>query len=624
MTSRSFRRLFPQLNVRSIPEDEFYLQACRSQLLTGPDKQELTFFRPDAKDPLELVEATPELAGMLGSSLEFVDTHWASPPPTPPPPTLPQSFHPLLPPEAGTKQSRFAESRLGQGFKTLGLSKMEPNMNAGMWEHPGNNITGVPLPAKPNMTESMWEVQRQQSKNTWILNSNSDSRERRQHGSESTNTSARSESTVGANMREPQQLRSGSLMTSFAKVEPRLIQRENPADSTSAVNANAWRRPNPNPHSTNSGGMPGRVSNSTNLGVTPKKVSDTTNPEGMPGRVSNSTNPEGMPGGVSDSTNPGGMPGRVSDSTSPGGMPGRVSDSTSPGGTPGRVSDSTNPGGTTGRVSDSTSPGGMPGRVSDSTNPGGMPGRVSDSTNPGGTPGGVSDSTNPGGTPGRVSDSTSPGGMPGWVSDSTSPGGTPGRVSDSTSPGGTPGWVSDSTNPGGMPGRVSDSTSPAGIPGGVSDSTSPAGTHGGVSDSTSPAGMPGGVSDSTSPAGTPGGVSDSKSPAGTPGGVSNSINRGASVDTRVWEQQQRLGSNISSEPAAMPEANVWERHGVKRVVGVDAYHGGKTIKMDAAWQRNLGNVRVHIRDLGLKVGGGTIRRDVKKESGKSVRVKSRS
>uniref|UniRef100_A0A3Q0RGP2 BCL6 corepressor n=1 Tax=Amphilophus citrinellus TaxID=61819 RepID=A0A3Q0RGP2_AMPCI len=70
MTSRSFRRLFPQLNVQSIPEDEFYRQASLSQLLTGPDEQELASFRPDVKDPLELVEATPELAGMLGSSLE--------------------------------------------------------------------------------------------------------------------------------------------------------------------------------------------------------------------------------------------------------------------------------------------------------------------------------------------------------------------------------------------------------------------------------------------------------------------------------------------------------------------------------------------------------------------------
>uniref|UniRef100_A0A3Q3X6E4 BCL-6 corepressor PCGF1 binding domain-containing protein n=1 Tax=Mola mola TaxID=94237 RepID=A0A3Q3X6E4_MOLML len=78
MTSRSFRRLFPQLNVQSIPEDEFYQQASLSQLLTGPDEQELSSFRPDIKDPLELVEATPELAGMLGSSLEFVDTRWDS------------------------------------------------------------------------------------------------------------------------------------------------------------------------------------------------------------------------------------------------------------------------------------------------------------------------------------------------------------------------------------------------------------------------------------------------------------------------------------------------------------------------------------------------------------------
>uniref|UniRef100_A0A3Q2P962 BCL-6 corepressor PCGF1 binding domain-containing protein n=1 Tax=Fundulus heteroclitus TaxID=8078 RepID=A0A3Q2P962_FUNHE len=89
MTSRSFRRLFPQLNIRCIPEDEFYRQASLSQLLTGPDEQQLASFRPDVKDPLELVEATPELAGMLGSSLEFVDSRWdsldVSPPQTPPP-----------------------------------------------------------------------------------------------------------------------------------------------------------------------------------------------------------------------------------------------------------------------------------------------------------------------------------------------------------------------------------------------------------------------------------------------------------------------------------------------------------------------------------------------------------
>uniref|UniRef100_A0A3Q3H3J0 Uncharacterized protein n=1 Tax=Labrus bergylta TaxID=56723 RepID=A0A3Q3H3J0_9LABR len=74
ITSRSFRRLFPQLNVQSIPEDRFYQQASLSQLLTGPDQQELSPFRPHVKDSLELVEATPELAGMLGSSMELVDS----------------------------------------------------------------------------------------------------------------------------------------------------------------------------------------------------------------------------------------------------------------------------------------------------------------------------------------------------------------------------------------------------------------------------------------------------------------------------------------------------------------------------------------------------------------------
>ncbi|KAM6957996.1 BCL-6 corepressor-like [Tautogolabrus adspersus] len=119
ITSRSFRRLFPQLNVQSIPEDLFYRQASLSQLLTSPDEQELSAFRPDVKDPMELVEATPELAGMLGSSMEFVDSRWdsteASPPPTLPPlfsqrlsPRPQQRLQPssLPPPSTGGVRSR--------------------------------------------------------------------------------------------------------------------------------------------------------------------------------------------------------------------------------------------------------------------------------------------------------------------------------------------------------------------------------------------------------------------------------------------------------------------------------------------------------------------------------------
>lgn len=120
MTSRSFRRLFPQLNVQSVPEDEFYRQAVLSQLLTAPDEQDLASFRPDVKDPLELVEATPELAAMLGSSLEFVDSRWdslgASPPPSPP-------GVPWLP-------SRTAESALGSGLPP----ELEPKLDSSRWD----------------------------------------------------------------------------------------------------------------------------------------------------------------------------------------------------------------------------------------------------------------------------------------------------------------------------------------------------------------------------------------------------------------------------------------------------------------------------------------------------------
>lgn len=152
MTSRSFRRLFPQLNVQSIPEDEFYRQASLSQLLTGPDEQELASFRPDIKDPLELVEATPELAGMLGSSMEFVDTRYleSSPPPTPPPPA---SLN--LPPE----------QQEGASSKTDG--KMQ-NTTVKTEQLQGLKHAEISLPAaktETKMTASMWEVQQQASKN---------------------------------------------------------------------------------------------------------------------------------------------------------------------------------------------------------------------------------------------------------------------------------------------------------------------------------------------------------------------------------------------------------------------------------------------------------------------------
>ena len=126
MTSRSFRRLFPQINVQSVPEDEFYRQASLSQLLTCPDV--LVSFRPDVRDPLELVEATPELAGMLGSSLEFVESRWNSLSTSPPPshgPSVTFSCVPmLLPPQPqGAIEGNMLHNRT-QSIESRGLKKL--------------------------------------------------------------------------------------------------------------------------------------------------------------------------------------------------------------------------------------------------------------------------------------------------------------------------------------------------------------------------------------------------------------------------------------------------------------------------------------------------------------------
>ncbi|XP_062270802.1 BCL-6 corepressor-like [Scomber scombrus] len=269
MTSRSFRRLFPQLNVQSIPEDDFYRQASLSQLLTGPDEQELSSFRPDAKDPLELVEATPEMAGMLGSSLEFVDSRWdsleTSPPPTPPPPAprpparplqrIPPSVPPLQPGDAKVDwQNRAAESGQSQALKHVGYSPaaatMETKMDASMWEpqqQQGSKNTGVPAAVKPNITmnASVWEPQKLQNKivNSANLDSKRDSSmwEQQRHGGKSTgNAPIKSDVAVAAGVWEPQRLRSrNATIPNADQSEPQRLRHKNAANSTGA---NMWRR----------------------------------------------------------------------------------------------------------------------------------------------------------------------------------------------------------------------------------------------------------------------------------------------------------------------------------------------------------------------------------------------
>lgn len=154
MTSRSFRRLFPQLNVQTIPEDEFYRQASLSQLLTGPDEQELASFRPDIKDPLELVEATAELAGMLGSSLEFVDTRYleSSPPPTPPPPAS-------VPSEKRGPTAAVEPPGLEKAEIPAPAGKAETKALASAWEaqQQGSGIPGAAVRANLTINVNVWE-----------------------------------------------------------------------------------------------------------------------------------------------------------------------------------------------------------------------------------------------------------------------------------------------------------------------------------------------------------------------------------------------------------------------------------------------------------------------------------
>ncbi|XP_027147633.1 uncharacterized protein LOC113748351, partial [Larimichthys crocea] len=80
-----------------------------------------------------------------------------------------------------------------------------------------------------------------------------------------------------------------------------------------------------------------------------------------------------------------------------------------------------------------------------------------------------------------------------------------------------------------------------------------------------------------------------------------------------------------AKPSATLDASTLEQHGVKREANCENQdRAGKTVKMDADLQRNLANIRVHISDLGMKVGGGAIHGDMKKEPVKGAQVKTRS
>ncbi|XP_051499789.1 BCL-6 corepressor isoform X5 [Apus apus] len=73
MSSRIFRCNFPNLEVVTITEAEFYKQTSLSQLFCCAT--DLEAFNPESKELLDLVEFTSELKTLLGSSLHWLHPH---------------------------------------------------------------------------------------------------------------------------------------------------------------------------------------------------------------------------------------------------------------------------------------------------------------------------------------------------------------------------------------------------------------------------------------------------------------------------------------------------------------------------------------------------------------------
>lgn len=70
MSSRIFRCNFPNMEIVSIAEAEFYRQVSTSLLFSCP--KDLEAFNPEGKELLDLVEFTNELQTLLGSSVEWL------------------------------------------------------------------------------------------------------------------------------------------------------------------------------------------------------------------------------------------------------------------------------------------------------------------------------------------------------------------------------------------------------------------------------------------------------------------------------------------------------------------------------------------------------------------------
>lgn len=70
MSSRIFRCNFPNVEIVTIAEAEFYRQVSASLLFSC--SKDLEAFNPESKELLDLVEFTNELQTLLGSTMEWL------------------------------------------------------------------------------------------------------------------------------------------------------------------------------------------------------------------------------------------------------------------------------------------------------------------------------------------------------------------------------------------------------------------------------------------------------------------------------------------------------------------------------------------------------------------------
>lgn len=71
MSSCAFRCNFPNLEIITVTEADFYRQVSASFLYSC--SKDLEAFNPESKELLDLVEITNELQTLLGSSIEWLN-----------------------------------------------------------------------------------------------------------------------------------------------------------------------------------------------------------------------------------------------------------------------------------------------------------------------------------------------------------------------------------------------------------------------------------------------------------------------------------------------------------------------------------------------------------------------